>query len=195
MTKDWTTEQATWLHAKSEDKWDPQSTDFLDQGGTFTEENGAEVLYAAPETWEDFDVTAIVKHFLNNPNENFGFLSIDDEANGHTQRLYASSDYADDQTLRPKLAIEYETAITWFPQTGLRDKINLNITNATVSFTLPFNNCLTTISNAKGQRILSFEGNTGDKYQVPLHNLGTGLHFLTIKHENRSETVKFFVVK
>ena len=195
ITKDWTVDEATWLIPKAgNEMWNPGS-DTLEQGGTYTEENAAETEYAEPENWEEYDITEIIKYFIDHPDENFGFLLISDEEMNNTQRAYASSDLTDDISLRPKLTIETETAITYVPQKGLKNKINLKMTNTAVCFSLPFNNCLVRISNARGQKFVSFEGTYGNSYAIPLAKLGAGVHFLTIKHDNNNETVKFFVVK
>ena len=188
-------EQATWLIPKSEaGLWNP-GADTLDQGGAYTEQNAAETDYAEPENWEEYNVTEIIKYFLDHPDENFGFLLISDEEMNNTQRAYASSDFTDDTSQRPKLTIETETAISWFPQAGLKDRINLHMTNTTMRFSLPFDNCLVRISNARGQKFVSFEGTYGNSHTIPLSKLGAGVHFLTVKHDNKSATVKFFVIK
>ena len=64
-----------------------------------------------------------------------------------------------------------------------------------ISFSLPFNNSLVTISNAKGQKIIHLEESLSDNYEIPLNKFSTGVHFLNIKHDNRSETIKFIVAK
>lgn len=174
--------------------WNP-GEDTLDQGGAYTEQDAAETDYAEPENWEEYDVTEIIKYFLDHPDENFGFLLISDEEMNNTQRAYASSDFTDDTSQRPKLTIETETAISWFPQAGLKDRINLHMTNTTMRFSLPFDNCLVRISNARGQTVVSLDGTKGKRYEIPLNTCGTGVNFLTIKYDNRSETVKFYVVK
>ena len=195
ITKGWNVDQATWLIPKSESEmWNP-GADTLEQGGTYTTDNSAETDYTEPENWEEYDITVILKYFIDNPNENFGFILISDEEMNNTQRGYASSDFTDDISLRPKLTIETETAITYFPQKGLKNKINLKITNSAISFSLPFNNSLVTVSNAKGQKVVSFEGTYGNSYAIPLGKLSAGVHFLTIKNDNKSATVKFFVIK
>ena len=173
--------------------WNP-GADTLGQGGTYTEQNAAEADYAEPENWEEYDITEIIKYFIDHPDENFGFLLISDEEMNNTQRAYASSDFTDDITLRPKLTIETETAISWFPQAGLKDRINLHMTHTTIRFSLPFN-CFVRISNARGQKVVSFEGTHGNSYEIPLAKCGTGVHFLTIKHDNKNETMKFFVLR
>lgn len=174
--------------------WNPDE-DTLDQGGTYTEQDAAETDYVEPENWEEFDVTEIIKYFIDHSDENFGFILICDEEFNNTWRGYASSDFTEDITWRPKLAIETETAISWFPQAGLKDRINLHMTNTTMRFSVPFDNCLVRISNARGQKVVSFDGTKGKSYEIPLNTCGTGINFLTITYDNRSETVKFYVVK
>ena len=195
ITKEWKADEVTWLMPKAGNKmWNP-GEDTLEQGGAYTTDNSAETDYAEPENWEEYDITVMLKYFIDNPNENFGFILISDEEMNNTQRAYASSDFTDDISQRPKLTIETETAITYFPQKGLKNKINLKITNSAISFSLPFNNSLVTVSNAKGQKVVSFEGTYGNSYAIPLGKLSAGVHFLTIKHDNKSATVKFFVIK
>ena len=195
ITKEWKADEVTWLMPKAGNKmWNP-GEDTLEQGGAYTTDNSAETDYAEPENWEEYDITVMLKYFIDNPNENFGFILISDEEMNNTQRAYASSDFTDDISQRPKLTIETETAITYFPQKGLKNKISLKITNSAISFSLPFKNYRVTISNAKGQKTIHLEESLSDNYKIPLSKFSTGVHFLNIKHDNRSETIKFIVAK
>ncbi len=194
MIKEWKPDEATWVHAKKGEMWNP-GADTLEQGGAFTEEDAAETGYAQPNEWEEYDITEILKYFLDHPDENYGFIIISDEDYNNVQRLYRSSDFTDTISQRPKLTIEYGTAVTYFPQTGLKDKINLTITNSSVRFSLSFNNSIVTISNAKGRKIVSFRENHRNSYEIPLSMLSNGVHLLNIKYNYRSDTIKFIVVK
>ncbi len=195
ITKEWNVDEATWLEAKSGEKWDTQSDDYLKQGGAYTEDNAAETGYAPNGAWEEYDVTKIVKYLIDHPDKNYGFLIISDEEMNNIQRLYATSDFTDDTSQRPKLKIVHNTPITYFPQKGLIHKINFTITNAAINFSIPYNSHTATIRNAKGRNIVSFKENYNKSYEIPLSMLSNGVHFLNIRHNQSSESIKFIVVK
>ncbi len=194
ITKDWKANEATWVNSKSGEKWDPSAGD-NDQGGAFTKDDGAETGYADESTWETYDVTKILKYFLNNKDKNFGFLVEGDDAPGHTQRLYASSDYTIDKSQRPKLEITYSTAINYVPQVDLKEKINLRMTNSKVNFSVPFDNYEISLSNAKGQRIMRLTENASKEHAISLNSLPAGVVFMKVSHAAMSETMQFIVAK
>jgi hypothetical protein len=195
ITKDWKVDEATWLEAKSGEKWNPQSDNYMDQGGAYTEEDAAETGYAPDGEWEEYDVTEIVKYFIDNPDKNIGFLIISDEEYNNTQRLYASSDFTDDTSQRPKLKIVHNTPIAYVPQKVYKDKIALTVTNAAINLFIPYTGHRVTICDAKGQTILSFNEIRNNRYELPLTGFSNGVHFLNIHYEQRSESIAFIVVK
>lgn len=195
MIKGWKSDETTWLTPKKGDgMWNPLK-DTLGQGGTFTEEDYAETACAAPETWEEYDITEITKFFIDNPDSNYGFIVISDKEINNIQRLYYSSDYPTDTSLRPKLTIEDEIAIKHVPQKILKNKIKFTITHSAINFVIPYTRYFVTITDAQGRTVESFRKNGKNCYEIPVRMLSTGVHFLNINHDHRSETIRFIVVK
>jgi len=195
ITKEWNVEEATWLEAKSGEEWDPESDDFLDQGGAYTEDDAAETNYADTEEWEEFDVTEMVKYLIDNPDKNYGFLIISDEEMNNTQRLYVSSDYTDDKTLRPKLTISDESPIIYTPQKASKSTIMLSVTNEAIRFSVPYEYHHAAICDSKGRTVASFHTNSTKRYALPLEGFSNGVHFLTVRHNQGSESIPFIIVK
>ncbi len=187
IVKEWKVDESTWLSAKKDISWDTI-------GGDYTTTNGAETVFTARNNWEHFNITQIIKEILNSPN-NFGFLLICEERDGNSQRKYASSDYADDITKRPKLTIKYSTPIVNRPNNNLKKSLDFKLTNSSIKFHVPYKNYLLTISNAKGQKIISLKENESNYHKISLHNLSTGVHFLNIKWNNKKETLKFINIR
>ena len=187
ISKDWKIDEATWISAKTGDDW-------TELGGDYSTENSADAPYAAEGAWEEYNVTLIIRQFLSGTPD-YGILIINDLGEGNSQRLYASSDYSDDTSLRPKLIVNRSTAITYFPQMGLENRLNLKISNNTLSFTLPYNKSSVSINNAKGQIVAQLKGYLNSNHVISLNELSAGVHFLNIKHINGSETIKFIVAQ
>lgn len=75
-------------------------------------------------TWFDWDVLADVSAWYNGSVPNYGWFLLGVEGSTNTDRTFASSDYTVNITLRPKLVIEYEIAVTGrsFPALVVRSK-------------------------------------------------------------------------
>lgn len=190
MTQEWKADEATWLiPGQGREIWNPQN-DTLGQGGTFTEEGHVETACAAPGTWEEYDVTAMIKFFIENPDSNWGFIIASEKAINNIQRLYYSSDYADDVSLRPKLTIDGTIAIRHsFPKGFTREK-KVIITNSDITITLPATGYHVSIIDIRGRTIRSFGKNS-----IPVDILTKGVHFLCVTHDRTRETVRFIVVR
>jgi len=99
LTRDWNENEVTWNNATSGITWTTAGGDYdptvVD---TFTPT-------VAIDVWHDWDVTTLVQQWLATPSSNLGVLIklVDEELN--SENRYNSSDYAADESLRPKLVI------------------------------------------------------------------------------------------
>jgi hypothetical protein len=196
ISKDWKADEATWLFAKSGEMWQP-GKDSSFQGGGDTTSKISSTSYAAAQAWENYDITPTVKEFLGGAANN-GFLIVGDDRNGWTNmtpRLYASSELTGQTQNRPKITIKTtDTKIKTVNQTGLSGDISYTLTNSYLNLTTSFNNCQVSVSNLKGQTLLSIKG-IGSTHKIPLAALSKGIHLITIIQNNRSETFRIIVNK
>lgn len=95
IVKDWDASSVTWLFP-----WD-------NEGGDFDEEVIASNTNDQKETWEDFEVTELVKCYIDSPDSNYGFLvTFPDDPTIDFGSVAYSSEYSD-ISRRPKLTIYY----------------------------------------------------------------------------------------
>lgn len=95
--------------------WDPNTVEWdvgspwKKGGGDFINTPAASNANTAFKVWEDYDVTAAVKSFLNNEKPNHGFILKITKEKEDKGVIYASSEYQKDTKLRPKLTITLTT--------------------------------------------------------------------------------------
>lgn len=96
---------ATWTFTKfSTDRWIKKGGDFaFNFSDTSTVSLGEDAIFSSPRIAED------VKFWIDNPEQNFGWIFIGDEIKTSTSVKLASKDNAD-QSLWPKLKIYYQSA-------------------------------------------------------------------------------------
>ena len=104
--------------------WKEDSVTWNNQPSTTTEN---QVLIPQSEDpyqdYPDIDATEIVKDMINNPSESHGFLFRLEEETPHRRMIFASSDHIND-SLHPKLTINFVTDNVFIPDTNFRNFLN-----------------------------------------------------------------------
>lgn len=98
---------------EAENSWDENSITWANYGyseGDGNVNNGNYLVNntnTSYNTWENYDVTSSISNYLNNPSSNNGFMLVMNISGYDRYSVkYPSSEYSD-ETLRPKLVIEY----------------------------------------------------------------------------------------
>ncbi len=195
VTKRWQADKATWLFPESNQSlWAPLK-DTLNQGGCFTENNSVETTCAAEGTWEEYDITSILKFFITNPDSNYGFMIQSEKAVNNIQRIYYSSNYTDDITLRPKLIVEGEIAVTYFPVEKSNTAVQVTGTNEAIILYIPGMGSRALLHDLRGRTIKTLIPNRENRYVVPMSILSTGVYYLHTINDGYMRMVRFTVVK
>ncbi len=193
-TTKWNVSEATWTHARADTKWEADSG-----GGDYNSDIFSRTTYALPESWERYDATTFVKDFYNNPDSNTGFIiGTDQGEKGNQGRHYISSEYADNDSLRPKLTIEYDddNAITFsgvplvFGK-HIHVKQSPGLLQLFIPFEKPYHGMLT---DMLGRKIYTFRGESPGvhTYTRVIH---TGIYLLKLQVGEEGATRKLFIGK
>lgn len=184
--RSWDVSTATWNRANATTKW-------TTPGGDFKREFIAWTPFADTNTWESFDVTKIVREFLQNPDSNYGFFL--KTGYNNIERRYYSSDYEVD-SLRPKLTITTSTAITnKFAEQDIGNNIHLESVSKVVKFYIPFEGSYTiSILNINGKQIYLTNGNQKKAYRVSLNNQSHGVYIIQVRCNNKFINNKFLLL-
>ncbi len=151
------------------------------------------VDYADASTWEEYDVTEMVKKFMSGTS-NYGFLIIPDEAVGNTGRNYISSDNTDLKENRPKLTITYETTAIINSVTGFDAMTNVNLKRVgnQLELYVPYGNFYQIyFSNASGQTIKTIKGNGKKWYSLNCDDFSKGLYFISVVSISQQISAKY----
>ena len=165
LTASWDAETVTWIKRDASTDWDPE-------GGEFDTGTETQTTYAAEKTWENYDVTDIVKLYVAGT-PNHGFIMYPDQSDGNTGRIYYSSDYSSIDSLRPKLIVTYESTGIKQGNKGVfrQNSIAVKKVGTDVQFFVPFENAYRVeLYSASGMKIHSMTG-YGAKWQ----SLNSGL--------------------
>lgn len=111
MLRSWHPSEATWQRADAGTLWQvPGAGGATDR--SFVSEGRLD-FNASPGTWVMADVTALVQHWVNHPEQNWGAL-IQGLSGGGVQYVVCSSDYSQ-AWRRPRLVVHYRIAPTPTP--------------------------------------------------------------------------------
>ena len=132
---------ATWYDTTGGVQWTSAGGDFDP-----TQNGGATVVTGEAPTWNTYDVTAMVRQWVNDqtsspttiPAANLGLLiKADDETQVDGRSVsYAANDYVADPTLRPKLAIVYtDNSHALGPAVAMSSPAPGSLVNGSVSLT------------------------------------------------------------
>ncbi len=184
-TRPWDVSTATWNQADTSTKW-------TTKGGDFKRDFVAWTPFADTNSWESFNVTQIVREFLQNPDSSYGFFL--KTGYGNIERRYYSSDYEVD-SLRPKLTITTSTAITnKYGKFNAGNKIHIKNAAKVVSFSVPFEGDYTiSILNINGQRIYATKANEKNSYNISLRNQSSGIYIIKITGIGKFSCNKFIL--
>ncbi len=167
VTKAWDEETVTW------------TSPWNSSGGDYSQTDYTECSNGNASVWEEYEVTNMIKDFIDNPSSNHGFIiyiRLDDYG-----CQYPSSESTSDESKRPKLTVDYSgTAINHSLMNRKNNTIEFRNSNNSLSFTVPYNNYSVRIYSPNGKIILSYEGD-GYYNTVALNKLSTGVHIVQIK--------------
>lgn len=152
MNNSWVDTTTTWLLREGDSFWDSY-------GGDYDTTISCSAPYAKESGWERFDVTDIVHNFSKGvPNK--GFILIPDQKDGNTGRLYPSSEYNSDNSLRPKLTVVYDDVVSVLTTNNseITPLIVTSISKGVLSIRTPqVTSGVLTIHSLSGRELLSAE--------------------------------------
>ncbi len=201
IEKEWIDTEVTWNNADKDTKWenldfdtkfynaDIDDTVSSPGGGDYATPCIAVVEYAESNTWEEYDITEVIKDVLENGKPFYGFLTkqfICPRGSNYTNngRVYHSSDYNTVEK-RPKLTVTYtSTGInTQFPdKAGQRIQFLRGATHMTV--VVPWNNSYDlTFFNSKGEMLFFIKGCNNRRIDIPAGYLSNGLYIVNISNK------------
>lgn len=186
LERDWDASAVTWLKADG-------NADWTSDGGDYSDENKVTLEYAGASSWEEYDVTDIVKEFVAGT-PNYGFFIIPDEADGNTGRNYISSDNTDSDSLRPKLTITYESTAIHHNTIGTAGMQNIivNKSGPVVKLFVPFENSYQIVFyNASGSTVKEIQSRGEQWYSITNESLSKGLYFVRILSDGKKLTGKY----
>lgn len=208
LTQEWTEDGMTWENASDGVEWNvpwavmPNSKifgDSLNPGGMTDLEDTVRTQSAAEGEWENYNVTSIIQKFADGV-DNYGFLLKAFDVDGLTSRMYHSSQYEDDTSLRPKLEIKYEDGgnpIFAKSNSNVLKSIQKIETASNISLLMPIDGIyevkLTSIS---GKTIQSFYGNGKDAFSIDKSKLNSACYLLSVKKDGmEAGTQRLMIVK
>lgn len=174
LNKSWVDTTTTWLLRDRDSYWDSF-------GGDYDTTISASAPYAAESGWERFDVTSFINQF-NKGEPNFGFILNSDRKDGNTGRLYPSSEYNNDSSLRPKLTVVYDDVVSILNNTTMEtaSPIRTHLTNGILSIATPYlSSGVLTVYSFSGQEIYSSEFK-GTHNHIDLSIYSKGAYLLTV---------------
>ncbi|MBS7629245.1 DNRLRE domain-containing protein, partial [Candidatus Bathyarchaeota archaeon] len=101
VTKDWVEMQATWNSYKSGSNWDTAGGDYTTDGGS------SSTVPANVHQWMIWDVTSIVKAWIEGGQPNYGFIITEDKSAPYMADFY-SKEFTQ-SNLRPILKVDWST--------------------------------------------------------------------------------------
>ncbi|MEM3381428.1 MAG: DNRLRE domain-containing protein, partial [Candidatus Bathyarchaeia archaeon] len=100
VTKDWAEMEATWKAYKSGNNWDTEGGDYTTEGGS------SSTVPANLKQWMIWDVTAIVKAWIEGGKPNYGFIIKLEQEEKYVHFGFNSKDN-EATNLRPILEVDY----------------------------------------------------------------------------------------
>jgi len=184
LTKEWDVSAVTWMDAAENTPWNTP-------GGDYTPVNASKIDYAPDSTWEEYDVTDILRQFIHGT-PNYGLIIMSDPANGNKDRPYYSSDYTGADSLRPKLTITYSTtAITSPKHKDLLTGVLLQKNGPAARLFVPFEKQYRiSLFNARGTSVGAVSGNTSGWYRLQTASLPGGIYIIRVITDNTTAVGK-----
>lgn len=213
VTREWVESEVTWNDADAGTKWEmldldtkffnPDLNDTVSSpgGGDYDPASVTVAEYAALNTWEEYDVTEIIREVIDKQDQFHGFiikqfLDPREKNRSNQGKAYYSSEY-DELDKRPKLTITYTSSgINTTILNQLSDNINIVRKDEKIMLFIPFkkaNEVL--VYNIKGQKQFSLTAGKSGWIDLPLYNLSSGLHIVTIKSGQKSISKRFFILQ
>ena len=172
LIKEWNEHTVTWMQADTGAPWDLV-------GGDYTLEDSAQTTFANDSTWENYDVTGIVKKFIDGT-PNYGFIVVPDLAEGNTSRDYYSTAFEDIDSLKPKLTVTYTSNAISTPNKSryLLQGVLLYKDGSVIRLFVPFEKQYRiTIYNSKGRVIENINGCESRWYRLNAKMSSHGIYF------------------
>lgn len=186
------------MECKKSERWNPGApNDSVEyQGGAFTTENGSETGYAPAASWESYDVTGIVKKFIDGT-PNYGFLLVNDYKSGNTERIYISSEYQTDKSWRPKLTIKSPSIGIVQSHAISREKAYTIIKTADfLKIYMRFKGRYTLeLVDMMGRNIISYNDAGQKCHQIPIRRLCDGMYVMNIGINGIKYKGKVIIIK
>lgn len=220
ITKEWKESEVTWYNASDDKEWEmldldtkyynPNIDDSVSNpGGCDYDRKPVDIVdYVDINSWENYDVTEVIKQAVNNGKSFHGFMikqflhpAEEDKGNnavakGIDGRLYWASEY-DEVDKRPKLTVKYTS-------TGISAQFS-NKMEHSVQFIKRGNKIIVivpgtktydlTLFNLKGKELISLKRCTTHRTDIPAKYLSSGLHVMIVTHARKNVSIKFPVIK
>ena len=149
--------------------------------------------YAAINTWEEYDVTEVIKEAVKKPELFHGFIIkqfLDPRENkgensknrSNQGKAYYSSDY-DEIDKRPKLTITYTSTgvVTPLPS-QIKDNIPVMKKGEKIMVFVSFEKAYEVlVFDIQGQKLVSLTGGNRGWIELPVNHLSSGINIVTIK--------------
>ena len=213
ITKEWDASEVTWNNADADIQWDmldldtkfynPEIDDTVSTpgGGDYNPECIAVVDYSEKNTWENYDVTEVIKKAVGNPEPFHGFLLKQflcpyESSHINEGRVYRSSEY-DEVDKRPKLTVKYTSSGIHTPLLSKSDdNVSFLRRGERITVFIPFKKAYdVTVFNTQGEKLFSLTDGSRSCIELPLHHLSSGLHIVTIKHGQKCISIRFFIIQ
>ena len=213
IAKEWDESEVTWNNADVNTKWEmldldtkfynPEIEDTVSTpgGGDYNPGCIAVVDYTEWNTWENYDVTEVIKKAVGNPESFHGFLAkqflCPYESNHINEgRAYRSSEY-DEVDKRPKLTVKYTSSGI---NTPLYSKSNDNLfflrRGKRITVFIPFKKAYdVSVFNIQGKKLISLTGCNKSWVDLPVHYLSSGINIVTIKNEQKVISKRFSFIR
>lgn len=165
----WKEMEVTWNDAMKDTPWEMYPASHNDD--TFALKNGGDIdidpvdtpLSKGVNEWQEYDVTSAIKDFIENPENNNGFMIR--SSSEQQPHIYFSSEH-EDKSKRPKLTFKISTPIKK-QTTNKKTGINIRSLNNAVEITTPFKNSYSIkIFSLNGKKVVNFRNNKRKKLQL-----------------------------
>lgn len=190
LIKEWDESSVTWLNSDANTLWDSA-------GGNFDIYTEAKTTYAAEMSWENYDVTEIVKDFVSGTPNN-GFIVFPDIKDGNDGRMYPSSEYSAEDSLRPKLTITYENTAINYSNKGIEGikNIVINKNGSIIKLFIPFENSYRIgFYNASGNTLEVLNGRGKQWHSINSESLSNGIYFIRIFSDKKNLSGKYIHIR
>ncbi len=188
-TRAWNKDEITWNRAQVGVSWADSFpghlVPFVHGGGDYNSSLVSTAVLPADSSWITIDVTSAISSFIQNPDQNFGFVLKDkDTQKGY---FYTSSKYSD-PTQRPKLTLSYETSAIIPVENSSIKGMKIEAVSGAVKMTFPHSGQYSAkLHDAKGRLVVSVSGR-GETAQLSGISDHCGMLFLTCQFDGNTYT-------